>query len=394
LLFLSTEYYLEGEAVMNTVTVMIRARLNGKYPYLPAVWNGNGRLKPNVALVNGKEQRVKGPYYLRFTLDGRRRFKLVRGDAAVATAAARKAELALKAKAIGIGVVEETKCERIELADAIAEYEGEIKEHKAWSTYRAYSTALKLFVKGCNKIYVDEVSRGCIMSLSAALKKAEFAERTVFNRFGYVYTFLKRYGNAGLVRINDWPKYEDVEYEIYTEEDVQKMLDACETLSERALIKFASDTGFRKGEIAHAEISDINFKEKTIQTRSKSEWKFTTKDHEQRINAVSDSLLETMEQHRLTLDGTLLFPARGGKPNDHLNRIIVSVAKRAGVKVPKKPCHAFRAYYATRLVRSGVDIYTIQRMLGHSDIETTQGYLRAVKRSDPNLRKQINAASF
>ena len=66
---------------MNTVTVMIRARLNGKYPYLPAVWNGNGRLKPNVALVNGNEQKVEGPYYLRFTQDGRRRFKLVKGDA-------------------------------------------------------------------------------------------------------------------------------------------------------------------------------------------------------------------------------------------------------------------------------------------------------------------------
>jgi hypothetical protein len=45
---------------VNTVTVMIRAKLNGKYPHLPAVWNGEGQLKPNVALVNGKEQKVEG----------------------------------------------------------------------------------------------------------------------------------------------------------------------------------------------------------------------------------------------------------------------------------------------------------------------------------------------
>jgi len=51
LLFLSAEYYLEGEAVVNTVTVMIRAKLNGKYPYLPAVWNGNGRLTTNASLT-------------------------------------------------------------------------------------------------------------------------------------------------------------------------------------------------------------------------------------------------------------------------------------------------------------------------------------------------------
>jgi site-specific recombinase XerD len=77
-----------------------------------------------------------------------------------------------------------------------------------------------------------------------------------------------------------------------------------------------------------------------------------------------------------------------------LDRIVVGIAKRAKVKVPSKPMHAFRALCATRLVRSGVDIYTVQQFLGHSDIETTQGYLRSVKRSDPKLREQVNAASF
>jgi integrase len=234
LLFLSAQYYSEGEAVVNTVTVLIRAKINGKYPFLPAVWSANGRLKANVALVHGNERKVEGQYYLRYTEGRKRRFEMVGDDAAVAAAAAQKKEAALKAKAAGVAVVEESIPERIKLAAAIAEYKAEIKEHKAWATYRAYSTALDLFVKGCKKTYVDEVSRGCIMAFAAALKKDEYAERTVANRFGYVYTFLKRYGKAGLVGKNDWPKYEDVEYEIYTEEDVRKLLETCDTLSERA----------------------------------------------------------------------------------------------------------------------------------------------------------------
>jgi integrase/recombinase XerD len=379
---------------VHTVRVMIRTKLNGNHRYLPAVWSGNGRLKPNVALANGIERKVEGQYYLRFTEGGKRRFESVGGDAAMAVAAAQKKAAALKAKAVGVAIVEDSKTDRIKLVDAIAEYKSEIEEHKAWATYRAYSTALDLFVKSCKKTHVAEVSRACIMSFSAALKKAEFAERTVFNRFGYVYTFLKRYGKAGLVGKNDWPKFEDIEYEIYTEEDVRKMLEACETLSERALVMLASGTGFRKGEIAHAECTDINFTEKTIQTRSKPKWEFTTKDHEQRIIPVSDSLLEMLKQHCVTLDGPLLFPTRNEMPDDHLNRILMRIAKRAGIKVPVKPCHAFRTYYATSLLRNGVDIYTVQRMLGHSDIETTQGYLRAVKRNDPKLREQVNAASF
>jgi hypothetical protein len=158
LLFLSAQYYSEGEAVMNTVTVMIRAKLNGKYPYLPAVWSGNGRLKPNVAFVNGNEQKVEGQFYLRFTEGGNRHFEMVDGEASDAVVAAQKKAAALKAKAVGVAIVEDSKTDRIKLADAVAEYKSEIKEHKAWATYRAYSTALNLFVRGCKKTYVDEVT--------------------------------------------------------------------------------------------------------------------------------------------------------------------------------------------------------------------------------------------
>jgi integrase len=366
--------------------------MDGKYPFLPAVWAGNGRLKANIALFRGTEKKVVGSYYLRFTDNGQRRFEPVGGDASAVVVAARKKETSLKAKAAGITVVEEGKS-RLKLADAIAAYKEETKEHKAWATYRAYCTALDLFVQGCPKTYVDEVGRDCIMAFAAALKK-RYAERTVANRFGYVYTFLKRSGKAGIVGKTDWPKYEDVEYEIYSEENVQKMLAACETVCERALILLASGTGFRHGEISHAEVADVNFEKAEIQTRSKSQWKFKTKDHEQRIVPMSDSLHEVMKKHCSMVEGTLLFPTSSGKPDSHLNRILARIAKRAKVTMPSKPMHAFRALYATRLVRQNVDVYTVQRLLGHSDIATTLGYLRAVKRSDPTLRKQINEASF
>ncbi len=75
---------------MDTVKVMIRAKLDGKYAYLPAVVNSNGRIKAGVALVGGVEQKVGGSYYLRFTEGGNRRWKPVVGDAAEAITAARK----------------------------------------------------------------------------------------------------------------------------------------------------------------------------------------------------------------------------------------------------------------------------------------------------------------
>jgi integrase len=310
-------------------------------------------------------------------------------------AAARRKEAELKARAAGVLGPRETPkaMDRIKLVDAVAEHKVEVKEHKAKRTYVAYAYALDLFTEGCRKDYVDEVGRRCVMAFIAELKK-ERSGCTVLNYFHYIYTFLKRYGKAGLVSKNDWPKYEKVKYKIYSEEDVKKMLGACRTLFERALILFASGTGFRYGEISHAEKCDLHFDDGRIETRSKPEWGFTTKDHEQRIIPVSDTLLEVLKRYFATLDGTLLFPTRRGKLNKHLNRTLERIAKRAGVKLPKKPMHAFRALYATRLLRAGTDIYTVRDHLGHSDIETTLGYLRAVESTDLTLRKQVNAASF
>lgn len=62
---------------MNTVKIHIRAKVGGRYPYLPVVVNSNGRIKPNVALVAGVQPKLKGSYYLRFTAGSNRRWKSV-----------------------------------------------------------------------------------------------------------------------------------------------------------------------------------------------------------------------------------------------------------------------------------------------------------------------------
>jgi hypothetical protein len=131
---------------------MLRAKLNGKYPYLTAVVNGNGRVKPGLAMVKGVETKVEGSYYIRYTAGGKRRCELVKGDAAVAGAAAQKTEMAPKAKALGIAVVEETKGERSKLGDAIAEYKAEIREHKAKRSHVAYAYGVQAVEPKCRSL--------------------------------------------------------------------------------------------------------------------------------------------------------------------------------------------------------------------------------------------------
>jgi len=386
---------------MSRVKLQVRVKVKAgdrNYPFVSPAFASNGKIKPGVAVIRGKEvpvERTLG-YYLRYTENGKRRLKPVGTDATKALDAMRRTEAALKAKSLGVAVVEEPKqvvTERIRLADAAAEYLDEVQEHKRPKTYDAYSHALKLFQQGCKVEYVDEIGRACVMNFKAACEKRYKSKHTTKNLFMYLYTFLKRRDKHAVVKPTDFPKAEHNEYDPNTEEDVRKMVAACKTDKERVLVLFTRGTGFRKGEIVHAEKGDINITEKTIRTRSKLALGFRTKDCEERIIPVNDALIEALESYVPTLCCSLLFPRKDGKPDIHIDRVIKRVANRAGVTVAKKPMHSFRVLYATSLCCAGVDIYNIQKLLGHADIETTMSYLRAVKRTDPTLRKQVNAAA-
>jgi integrase len=81
----------------------------------------------------------------------------------------------------------------------------------------------------------------------------------------------------------------------------------------------------------------------------------------------------------------------------HLGRIIIGLIDKANeaghtVKKPRKPCHAFRVLYATRRHQNGVDIETLRQELGHSDITTTQIYLRSANTKSDRHRARINEA--
>ena len=93
-----------------------------------------------------------------------------------------------------------------------------------------------------------------------------------------------------------------------------------------------------------------------------------------------------------------MFPNNKGEREGHLLRRLKQVAKRAGVE--GATLHKFRHTYATRLLESGTDIVTVQRLLGHSDLDTTRRHLNpdverkraAVQRLGMTLIKAVPAA--
>ena len=119
--------------------------------YCPVVLSGNGKIKPDAVLVNGKEERhPEGSYYISW-YDGKRLMRLSVGkDASTATARRLQKEAELNAMNNGLEVVPENGDNGLHtLAGAVTDFLEETRLTKKPKTLAAYGTALDYFQESC-----------------------------------------------------------------------------------------------------------------------------------------------------------------------------------------------------------------------------------------------------
>lgn len=295
------------------------------------------------------------------------------------------------------------------IATEAAEYIERTRKSKKYKTYKSYKDAVELFLSTCKKTYLDELTRDDMIALTEVLK-ANYASPTVFSMFMKVLTFLNDCHIEKHVKHDIWIQRKDrpvnvakrnaknKKYPVYTEEEFAAMLAVADT-TEYALLYLFAGSGWRNGEGAVAQWGDIDWDAKTVNVREKPEFNFTPKDYECRTVELADIVLDALQAYRGDApDDALLFPAPEGGVDRHLeDRVVLPIIERANargfkVKRPKKPLHGLRVLYACRLSQAGVDLESIRVDLGHSDLSTTQIYLRAVEKKSVSHRKRINAA--
>ena len=139
----------------------------------------------------------------------------------------------------------------------------------------------------------------------------------------------------------------------------------------------------REKEAVHVEWTDISWTRKTIRVASKPAYAHRVKDAEEREMPLKDGLLESLRAYREKYPSSrLIFGTGGGQtdaPDRHLLRRLKLLVERAGLNcgncnscLNREECaswylHCFRSTYATTLLRSGVDLRTVQAMMGHSE---------------------------
>ena len=156
-------------------------------------------------------------------------------------------------------------------------------------------------------------------------------------------------------------------------EEVDKLLEACQQSPNPQLYVFvvtALNTGMRLGELTALEWKDVDFKRGMIRVDNKED--HHTKNYEPRTVPMNDQLIEVLGKHPRRLDSSYVFARKGGEKFRKMRTSFENAVKRAGI--PHVRFHDLRHTFASHLVMGGVDIRTVQELLGHKDIRVTMRY--------------------
>ncbi len=372
---------------MTLINVTKRVQIEGKgWRFCSAVSGKNGKLKPDTVLIDGQEfVHPEGRYYLDFLQDGQRRRLAAGATAAEASAAAdQQAKLLVAHNAatdagVTLHLPQAQRANGRGLRDSVDAYLIEIKAHKKHKTWCAYKTALTYFLESCKKPTLEQITRADMLAFKTYLRdKKEQSDRSIANKFEIVMSFLKQQKVTGLVHKTDWPTYTQEEVETYTQDELDKFFAAC-TETETVYFEFFYRTAMRDQEVMNADWSWIDFERSVITIKENKRTGWTPKAYKGRFISIPSTLLALLKSWKSKQDKTngLIFPTGRGNPKLDFCDECKAIAERAGLNPKDFYLHKFRATRATRLLQGGMDIKSVQQMLGHSDLESTMRYLGA-----------------
>jgi len=261
-------------------------------------------------------------------------------------------------------------------------------------TYRVNIEYLMKYLK-TNDINFTDISSKTINDYKLHLIENTDRNTTSINtNLRHINTYLKWCYESGYITEQINVKYLRTKQEpkhIYSDDDIKTLLkkpkiSECSYTEFRTycIINMLVSTGIRRSSLLNIKLDDILWSKQLIKlshTKNKQV-------HYVSMNSKLVSVLKEWLKYRVGEDTDYLFTTQTGKKLEPLT-ISTSIAtynRSHGVEVTST--HAFRHYYSTKLVESGVDIFTISKLLGHSNISITQNYLRSL-----NLEQFIKSNS-
>ncbi|MBT6690212.1 tyrosine-type recombinase/integrase [archaeon] len=171
---------------------------------------------------------------------------------------------------------------------------------------------------------------------------------------------------------------------ILTIKEIKQLIDNTRNIKHVLIMKVLYGCGLRVSEVVALEKGDVNFEEELIHVKM-------AKGRKDRFVKIPSSMKEELESFMNISEESYLFASnRGGKLTTKTIQVILkNAAKKTGIKKRVYP-HLLRHSFATHLLEAGTDLRIIQKVLGHSDIKTTQIYTHISQASIKNIKSPLD----
>ena len=205
-------------------------------------------------------------------------------------------------------------------------------------------------INNCSKVTVDNIRRN-LSSFFSWLEEEDYILKSPMRRIHKI-------------------KTKQQVKEIISDEMIEKMRDNCKTKRDLAIIDLLYSTGIRVGELVRLNISDIDFEERECVVYGKG-------DKERRVYFDAKAKLHLQNYIKSRTDDNPALFVTLDAPYDRLKISGVEIRMRElgrMLNIPKIHPHKFRRTMATRAIDKGMPIEQVQKILGHSQIDTTMQY--------------------
>ena len=269
--------------------------------------------------------------------------------------------------------------------NSFIEYLKEVK-HSSENTVASYRRDLSKLDSylNSNKISLKDVNSTSLNTYILRLEKEGMSSATVSRNVASIRSFFTFLLNKGLIKSNPTesikpPKVEKKAPETLSIEEVTLLLDqpvgdSNKEIRDKAMLELLYATGMRVTELISIKFQDVDMSMNFVQCIDNGKARIIPFE-----NAAKNALTKYIINVRPVMcgDSEYLFTNCKGEQMTRQGfwKIIKLYATRAGIDKDITP-HMIRHSFAMHMVNNGADLRALQEMLGHSDISTTQVYLK------------------
>lgn len=231
---------------------------------------------------------------------------------------------------------------------------------------------------------LNDITEKVLDSYIVYLEENQFAAATISRNIASMKAFFHYLSKEGIIEKDisiglKAPKIEKKMPEILTPEEVIWLLeqpkgDTPKEIRDKAMLELLYATGIRVTELITLKVSDVNLQMGFIICRDGSKERVIPFGAAAK-KAMTNYLEKARNVMLFDLQSDILFVNCSGQPMSRQGfwKLIKYYAKKAGIIADITP-HTLRHSFAAHLVENGADLRSVQEMLGHSDISTTQVY--------------------